>query len=64
MCLSSAYRGSADENNLLLSNVMQVDCAGDTITLTDIMQRQIVIDGKIVSMNLMDNKIVIAPTES
>ncbi|MCI8524473.1 MAG: CooT family nickel-binding protein [Oscillospiraceae bacterium] len=60
MCLSTAYRGSAEDNNLLLSNVQRIECRSGQVILTDIMERQLAVEGRIVEADLINNRVIIA----
>lgn len=61
MCLSTAYRGSVDDNNLLLNNVQKIECRAGEVVLTDIMERQLAVPGRIVEADLINNRVIIAP---
>lgn len=63
MCLSTAYRGSVEDNNLLLSNVQRIECRGGQVILTDIMERQLAVEGRIVEADLINNRVVIAAAD-
>lgn len=64
MCLSSVYQKQATDNNLLLSNVQRIECRDGVVVLTDIMEREMTIEGEIQLMDLIANRIVIAPKEN
>ena len=61
MCLSTVYRGSVGENNLLLGNVQRIECKDGQVTLTDIMERQITVEGQILMADLVGGKVIVAP---
>lgn len=63
MCLSTAYRGSVEDNNLLLSNVQRIECRSGQVILTDIMERQLAVEGRIVEADLINNRVVIAAAD-
>lgn len=63
MCLSTAYRGSAEDNNLLLSNVQRIECRNGQVILTDIMERQLAVEGRIVEADLINNRVIIAAAD-
>ena len=61
MCLSTVYRGSVGDNNLLLGNVQRIECKDGQVTLTDIMERQITVEGQILMADLVGGKVIVAP---
>ena len=63
MCLSNVYKRQISDNNLLLNNVQRIECRNGTIVLTDIMERQITVEGEILLVDLIENKVIIAPKE-
>ena len=63
MCLSNVYKRQISDNNLLLNNVQRIECRNGTIVLTDIMERQVSVEGEILLVDLIENKVIIAPKE-
>lgn len=63
MCLSSVYKETVGDNNLLLNNVQRITCSGGTIVLTDILERQLTIEGEILLVDLIQNQVIIAPKD-
>lgn len=61
MCLSTVYNGQIADDRMLMSNVQQILCQGDTVTLTDILERQITVEGRIEMADLVNGKVIIAP---
>ena len=61
MCLSTVYNGAIADDRMLMSNVQQILCQGDTVTLTDILERQITVEGHIEIADLVNGKVIIAP---
>ena len=61
MCLSSVYADSIDRANLLLANVQRIDCKDGMVYLTDLMERQVVIEGELVSVDLVGNTAIVIP---
>ncbi len=61
MCLSSVYRGAVADDRLLLGNVQRIECSGGVVTLTDILERQMTIEGEVVMADLVGGKVVIQP---
>lgn len=62
MCLSTVYKNSRTEENVVLRNVMQIDCKDGCIILTDLMERTVAIEGVLESANLVDGYVVIKET--
>ena len=59
MCLSTVYKNSRKEENIVLKNVMQIDCKDGCIILTDLMERTVAIEGTLERANLVDGYVVI-----
>lgn len=55
MCLSTVYKESDGKNELLCKNIAKVENRADTVVFTDIMGRQTLVSGIIVSIDLMEN---------
>ena len=64
MCLASVYKGEQKPENLVLSNVQRIDCQDGQVLLTDLMERQVVVVGRLVSVDLVGNTAVICPEEA
>ena len=59
MCLSTVYKNEKTPANVVLSNVMQISCENGFVTLTDIMGREAVVEGEIVSADLTGGTVVL-----
>lgn len=64
MCLATVYKGEQKPENIVLTNVQRIDCMDGQIILTDIMERQAVVVGRLVSIDLVGNTALVAPTEN
>lgn len=53
MCLSTVYKGSREPSNMIMSNVQSIELQEGQILLTDLMERQVVITGKLLSVDLV-----------
>lgn len=53
MCLSTVYNKEKAAQNVLMSNVQRIDVAPGQVILTDLMDRQMVIDGELVMVDLV-----------
>ena len=62
MCLSTVYKNTRTEENVVLRNVMQIDCKDGCIILTDLMERTVAIEGTLESAHLVDGYVVIKET--
>lgn len=59
MCLSTIYRGSVEQDNLVMKNVRMIECRDGTIVLTDLMERQLAIEGELAEADLVNGVAVI-----
>ena len=59
MCLSTVYKGDVAPENVLMQNVMRIECDGDMVILTDLLDRQVAIHGTLVMANLVEGQAVV-----
>ena len=59
MCLSNVYHDSISEENLILGNVQRIDCGDDEVVLTDLMGREVVVEGRLIYVDLIENRAVV-----
>ena len=59
MCLSTIYRGSLEDQNILMKNVMKIECQDGMVILTDLMERQMALEGELVRANLVDGNALV-----
>ena len=59
MCLSTIYRGSVERDNLLMKNVRMIECRDGKVVLTDLMERQVSIEGELAEADLVNGVAVI-----
>ena len=59
MCLSTVYKNSQAAENVVLRNVMRIECKDGCVILTDLMERQMAIEGTLEMANLEDGIAVI-----
>ena len=59
MCLSTVYKNTKTEENIVMRNVMAITCEEDTVILTDLMERTVAIQGKLISANLVDGFVIV-----
>ena len=63
MCLSTVYKNELKKENIAMQNVMKIECDGDMVILTDLMERQMAIHGTLVTANLVEGTAVVRETE-
>ena len=59
MCLSTVYKNAKTEENVVLRNVMKLECKEGTVILTDLMERTVSIEGTLETANLVDGFVVV-----
>ena len=59
MSLSTVYKGSKEPQNIVMSNVQRIDLQDDQILLTDLMDRQMVVVGKLLSVDLVGGTAIV-----
>ena len=59
MCLSTVYKNEKTPENMVLQNVMLISCEGGRVTLTDIMGREAVVEGEVLSADLTGGTVVL-----
>ena len=64
MCLSTVYRNKIDPQDVVMTNVMTIECKDGVILLTDLMERQVAVEGTLEKDNLVDGYVVIKEAKS
>lgn len=59
MCLSTVYKNSLTPETVMMRNVMRIECKDGCVILTDLMERQMVIEGNLEMANLVDGVAVV-----
>lgn len=59
MCLSTIYKNSLVPENIMMRNVMRIECKDGMVILTDLMERQVAIEGTLEMANLVDGVAVV-----
>ena len=54
MCLSTVYKNRLDPETIVMKNVMSIECRDGMVILTDLMERQVAIEGELEKANLVD----------
>ena len=59
MCLSTVYRNQPTLDSIIMCNVMTIECKDGCVILTDLMERQVAIEGTLEKANLVDGIAII-----
>ena len=59
MCLSTVYKNTMEEASIVMKNVMRIDCKDGQVILTDLMDRQVAIEGTLVQAYLVDGFVIV-----
>ena len=62
MCLSTVYKNKMEPEAVVMRNVMRIDCQDGCVILTDLMDRQVAIEGTLESANLVDGYVIVKET--
>ena len=59
MCLSTVYKNTLNPETIVMKNVMRIECKDGMVILTDLMERQVAIEGTLEKANLVDGIAII-----
>lgn len=59
MCLSTVYKNAMTPESVLMRNVMSIECKDGVVILTDLMERQVAIEGVLEKANLVDGYVIV-----
>ena len=59
MCLSTVYKNKYDPEAIVMKNVMTIECRDGCVILTDLMERQVAIEGTLERANLVDGFVIV-----
>jgi predicted RNA-binding protein len=59
MCLSTVYKNTKTPETIVMRNVMSLECRDGLVILTDLMERQVAIEGTLESANLVDGYVIV-----
>ena len=59
MCLSTVYKNTLKPENIMMKNVMKIECRDGAVIITDLMEHQLTIPGTLEMANLVDRKSVV-----
>ena len=54
MCLSTVYKNKLTPEAIMMKNVMRIECKDGVVILTDLMERQMAVEGTLEMANLVD----------
>ena len=58
MCLSTVYKNKLTPETVM-KNVMSIECKDGLVILTDLMERQVAIEGELEKANLVDGYVIV-----
>ena len=59
MCLSTVYKNKMSAETVAMKNVMSIECRDGFVILTDLMERQMAIEGELEKANLVDGFVIV-----
>ena len=59
MCLSTVYKNTMEPQSVVMRNVMRIECQDGCVILTDLMERQVSIEGHLEMANLVDGFVIV-----
>lgn len=59
MCLSTVYKNKLEPEAVVMRNVMRIECKDGCVILTDLMERQVAIEGTLEQANLVDGFVIV-----
>ncbi len=59
MCLSTVYKNTKSPETIAMKNVMSIECRDGVVILTDLMERQVAIEGNLEMANLVDGFVIV-----
>ena len=62
MCLSTVYKNDMKPESIAMRNVMSIECRDGLVILTDLMERQCVLEGVLEKANLVDGFVLVRET--
>ena len=59
MCLSTVYKNKLAPETVMMKNVMRIECKDGVVILTDLMERQMAVEGTLEKANLVDGYVIV-----
>ena len=63
MCLSTVYKNTLKPENIMMKNVMKIECRDGAVIITDLMEHQLTIPGTLEMATLVDGICVVKEAE-
>ena len=63
MCLSTVYKNALTPETVVMKNVMRIECREGVVILTDLMERQMAIEGTLEMANLVDGVAIVRESD-
>lgn len=60
MCLSTIYKNTKEDNNILCKYVATINADGDQLTFEDVMGEKMTITGRLVSADLTSGYVIVS----
>lgn len=59
MCLSTVYKNKMEPEAVVMRNVMHIEIKDGCVILTDLMDRQVAVEGVLKEANLVDGFVIV-----
>ena len=59
MCLSTVYKNTKTPETVVMKNVMKISVQDGVVLLTDLMERQVAIEGDLLEANLVGGYVIV-----
>ena len=59
MCLSTVYKNTKTPETVVMKNVMKISVQDGIVLLTELMERQVAIEGDLLEANLVDGYVIV-----
>ena len=59
MCLSTVYKNKMEPEQIVMRNVMHIECKDGMVILTDLLDRQVAVEGTLDDANLVDGFVIV-----
>ena len=59
MCLSTVYKNNKTPDAIVMKNVVSIECREGVVILTDLMERQVAVEGTLEMANLVDGFVIV-----
>lgn len=59
MCLSTVYKNKMEPEAVVMRNVMRIEIKDGCVILTDLMDRQVAVEGVLKEANLVDGFVIV-----